>query len=266
MKIKIIPILTVLILTGILFSCAGCAKKLDEPVFLKNLIFSEDMDIDVMYISDKKWDKDIESISIPDVRDDISVSFYDEETEQIDGYVLHTIHFGIGSSELSSDYGLAESLTITEIEVSWDDGTTYTANVGNITIQSLPEDITHAHSVTNEPLDGGMMRNSSELQFEKDVDITGVYIPYESDINKIVADITVNGVSLDEIDKDNPLHVEAGKKCVLSYSGDEENPPPFGKIFVEIMLIGFEDGEEKPVGVCVYTHSGEYSDIKRFLK
>ena len=54
----------------------GCGPKLEEPVFVKALISSEDMDVDTQYITDETWDKKVKNLEIPDAPPDISIDIF----------------------------------------------------------------------------------------------------------------------------------------------------------------------------------------------
>ena len=56
-------ILTVMLLLAVTVVFSGCTKQLEEPVFVKNLVCSSDMDTEISFATNKKYDRYVGEIA-----------------------------------------------------------------------------------------------------------------------------------------------------------------------------------------------------------
>ena len=123
---------TLLLALLISFVFTGCSDKLEEPVFVKELVCSADMDADIEFFTNSNFDLKAVDVEIPDMPDGLSLSFYDESVDNYKGYDLHCLNFGIGTDNLNDSGGLSEPFIFHEIIVKWDDGSETKADIGTI--------------------------------------------------------------------------------------------------------------------------------------
>ncbi|MCQ4636059.1 hypothetical protein NE619_04915 [Anaerovorax odorimutans] len=247
---------------------SGCSVKMEEPVFVKNLICTEDMDVDIMYISGMTGEKKVKSVEIPDAPKGIETVVYDEESETISGYSLHTIHMGVSSDNLNEDSGLAEPLAFSRLNITWDDGTETVADVGTIEIRSVKQQgLQLIGEEKNDQQGKSLQWTSSDFQAEKKLNITGVNIPYQEKLEPIISNITINQVPIAEIDSKHPIKLEKGDTCTVSYSCDEGYKFPYGRVAIDAQLIGVdEQGNKQAALVHMQPDPWIEEDISGYLK
>ena len=239
-------ILTTIVLLVVAVVCSGCGKKLDEPVFVKNLVCSSDMDTEISFVTNKKYDRYVTDIEIPNMPDGMHVDFYDEEIEDWKKYDIHVVNFGVGAKELSEASGLKEDFVFHEVIVKWNDGNTTTADIGTIhmTASSDKAPITPTDSASD-VIDSKYVRYEESYIAQADLQITGLQIPYLEMLPDAFSEVSVNDQMISGDSKSNPIHVKKGETLKVSYTMDETASNGYGRIFLEALLVGsVESGSE----------------------
>ena len=95
--------LMMILLFAITMGFSGCAKQLDQPVFVKSLICSSDMDTAISFITNNKYERYVKDIEIPDMPEHMHLQFYDEQIEDFSKYDIHVVNFGIGTDQLNEN-------------------------------------------------------------------------------------------------------------------------------------------------------------------
>ncbi|MCI7300737.1 MAG: hypothetical protein SOR93_11840 [Clostridiales Family XIII bacterium] len=245
----------------------GCGPKLEEPVFVKSLISAEDMDVDTQYITDETWEKKVKNLEIPDAPPDISIYIYDQQYEEESGYRLHTISWGVGTSKLNEDSSMAVPLEFDHLQITWDDGSTSTADVGHVKICSLKE---KGFVTTRE--EAGYTQDDENYEAmafkaKRPMDITGIEIPYEKELFQVITSLEINDIPYDEIDFQDPIHLEKGESCTVGYSIDDKKRSKYGTVFVEAQLVGVDKQGERQAGTFrMIDRMGMGLDIGAYLK
>lgn len=227
----------VVVLTS--FVLAGCSDKLEEPVFVKELTCSVDMDAEVEFITNNNFKLKAVDVEIPDMPEGLRLDFYDETVDQYKGYDLHCLNFGIGADDLK-DSGLAEPFVFHEIIVKWDDGSETRADIGTI---HMMEGYEQAFSfdwssieVTNPSEDEQTV--VQEHPATEDLIITNVEVPYYDEYSDLIKDMTIAGREVSEITENNPLVLEKGHTYFMKYIIDTTVDTNYGTMFIECKIIG----------------------------
>ena len=239
-------ILTTIVLLVVAVVCSGCGKKLDEPIFVKNLVCSSDMDAEISFVTNKKYERYVTDIEIPNMPDGMHVDFYDEEIEDWKKYDIHVVNFGVGAKELSEAGGLKEDFVFHEVIVKWNDGNTTSADIGTIhmTASSDKAPITPTDSASD-VIDSKYVRYEESYIAQADLQITGLQIPYLEMLPNAFSEVSVNDQMISGDSKSNPIHVKKGETLKVSYTMDETASNGYGRIFLEALLVGsVESGSE----------------------
>ena len=241
MKKKGLYLSTILIIA--LFTClslVGCSDKLEEPVFVKELTCSADMDAEVEFITNSNFKLKAVDVEIPDMPEGLSLDFYDEAVDQCKGYELHCLNFGIGTDNLNDYGGLSEPFVFHEIIVKWDDGSKTRADIGTIhMMEGYEQSYSFDWSSRNETYpDNDTIEVVQDHQATKDLVITKIEIPYYDEIDGFITDLTIAGKTPLEITKDDPLVLEKGHTYMLGYTVDTTVPTAYGTMFIECKIIG----------------------------
>lgn len=244
-------ILTIMVLLAVTVVFSGCTKQLEEPVFVKNLVCSSDMDTEISFVTNKKYDRYVTDIEIPNMPDGMHVDFYDEEIEDWKKYDIHVVNFGVGAKELSEAGGLKEDFVFHEVIVKWNDGNTTSADIGTIhmTASSDKAPITPTDSASD-VIDSKYVRYEESYIAQADLQITGLQIPYLEMLPDAFSEVSVNDQMISGDSKSNPIHVKKGETLKVSYTMDETASNGYGRVFLEGLLVGFtENGEafEMPI-------------------
>ena len=244
-------ILTIMVLLAVTVVFSGCTKQLEEPVFVKNLVCSSDMDTEISFVTNKKYDRYVTDIEIPNMPDGIHVDFYDEEIEVWKKYDIHVVNFGVGAKELSEAGGLKEDFVFHEVIVKWNDGNTTSADIGiiHMTASSDEAPITPTDSASD-VIDNKYVRYEESYSAQADLQITGLQIPYLEMLPDAFSEVSVNDQMISGDSKSNPIHVKKGETLKVSYTMDETASNGYGRVFLEGLLVGFtENGEafEMPI-------------------
>ena len=222
------------------FVLSGCSDKLEEPVFVKELTCSVDMDAEVEFITNNNFKLKAVDVEIPDIPEGLSLDFYDETVDQYKGYDLHCLNFGIGTDNLNDYGGLSEPFIFHEIIVKWDDGSETRADIGTIHMlvgyeQSFSFDWESRKEACT---DKETIEVVQDHQATKDLVITKIEIPYYDEIDDFITDITIAGKTPSEITKEDPLILEKGHTYMLGYTVDTTVPTAYGTMFIECKIIG----------------------------
>lgn len=218
----------------------AAAEDLKEPVFVKNLISAEDMDVDISYISDKSWNKKVKRIEIPDAPKEVSATVYEDVSEKASGYLLHTVSWGVAVESYSETYFEKHPLEFSELKILWDDGAETMADVGHIAIKSFSvgKDLEYTGGGARREAQG--MVCHEDLIAKKPVRIVGVKLPYEAQLGRLTDSMTINCVPLSKISREQPLELSEDEECEVEYLEDalwENNQLRYGRIFLESQLI-----------------------------
>lgn len=232
-------ILTIVLLNG------GIPKKLEAPIFVKNLVCSCDMDAEVEFITNNNYKLKVKDIEIPNMPENLSLDFYDEEIEEWAKYDIHNLSFGIGADELSEDGGLKEDFVFHEIIVKWEDGTETKADIGTIHMTANSEDFVLENTGTQHAYPNDNIVETQELFVAtQKMNITDISIPYSNKVPNFIIDIYFNGEPVESISEEAPLTVKKGDQCELTYTMDNSVQKQYGRIFIEGVITGkTSDGE-----------------------
>lgn len=237
---RIVFIVITVITLAVTLSFTGCSDKLEEPVFVKELVCSADMDADVDFITDNDFELKAVGVEIPNIPEDLSLTFYDETVDEYKGYDLHSLNFGIGTDNLNECGGLSEPFIFHEIIVKWDDGSETKADIGTIHMMEGYELAYNFDWTTRKMADPGkdLQTITQDHQVTEDLTITSVEIPYYEEYSDLVKDITIAGRTPDDITADNPLVVEKGHTYMMKYNVDTKVDTKYGTMFIECKIIG----------------------------
>lgn len=237
-------IITVIVIVELMLN-GGCAKKLDAPVFVKNLVCSCDMDAEVEFITNNNYKLKVKDIEIPDMPENLSLDFYDEEIEEWSKYDIHNLSFGIGTDELSEDGGLKEDFIFHEIIVKWEDGTETKADIGTIHMTANSEDFLLDNTGTQHAYPSDDIIETQEFFVAtKEMNITDISIPYFNKIPGFITDIYFNGEPIESISEESPIAAKKGDQYELTYTIDNSAQKQYGRIFIEGVITGkTSDGE-----------------------
>ena len=237
-KKKYCLILAVMIVVAAVM-LSGCAKKLDEPVFVRNLVCSSDMDASVEFITNNDYELSVKSIEIPDMPEGLSLNFYDEQIGEWTKYDVHTLSFGIGADQLSESGGLKEDFIFHEIIVKWDDGTETRADIGTIHMAAYDDDfILESGGGGSSSQDGTFVTYRTRYYAPKDMEITGVNMPYLDELEGIIDNLCINDTPVSSISKETPMAFGEDESFELSYTKNEEAAMAYGKISLEGLIEG----------------------------
>ena len=236
-KRAVVCILAVAIVLFVAGTINNLPKKLDEPVFVQNLVYAADMDAEVEFIANKSWNKEVEDLTIPNLPENMSLQYYDDEVDDWSKYDVHTLSFGVGAEELSESSGLIEPFEFSEIIIKWNDGTETIANIGTIHMTAVEEDdvLEFTGSSSSIETDDASI-NEESFYATKDLMITAVYIPFADKLKGYIYDVEFDGKSIDEISVDKPVKVEKGTTPKLTYKLSGTNNLGYGSIFLECQI------------------------------
>jgi len=195
-----------LLLGGCEKTAAG--KQIDGAVFLKEYIENEEMDLDVYYVSDRDFGKQVRKVEIPDGPEGVDVVIYQTTDEKLQRYDLTTLELGINSDHVNDDGQLEKEISFDSLKITWNDGSETTEDIGNVKIVKGCEE------------DSGLEYRSEEngiekYMAEKDLKITGVEWPGGGHPDSFDLDVSVNGKKADDISENDPVSVPKGKKATI---------------------------------------------------
>ena len=252
------------LLTSIVFS--SCSEKLEEPVFVKKLVCSVDMDADIEFITNSNSKLKAVNVEIPDMPEDLKLDFYDESVDKNNGYDLHCLNFGISTDNLSESGGLSVPFIFHEVIVKWDDGSETRADIGTIHIaESYEQSFSFDWRSRDEtyPTDD-TIAVVEEHQADEDLLITKIDIPYYDKLSKYIKDVNIAGRDASEISKENPLAIEKGKTYILGYMVDTAVPIKYGTIFIECKIIGTDKQGEEHINMF-YIQGNENRNMPKWI-
>lgn len=248
MKKRYFLIMAVILILVIILLNGGIPKKLDEPVFVKNLVCSCDMDADVEFITNNNYKLKVKDVEIPNMPDNLSIEFYDEEIEEWPKYDIHWLSFGIGADELSEDGGLKEDFVFHEIIVKWDDSSEAKVDIGTIHMTANSEDFLLDNTGTQHAYPSDDIIESTEFFVAtKNMQITDISIPYYDKVSDFITDVCFNGESIELISEETPVTIKKGEQCELTYTIDNSADSvlkQYGKVFIEGVITGKTSDEE----------------------
>ena len=169
--------------------------------------------MDLSYIQDYNWDKEISKVSIVDGPKGVTCKVYDnEEYQEDEKYTLITVHLGINSNRTDDEGNLPEDIAFNKVNITWDDGSESIEDVGSIVISSDDFD----SDMVDES--GGSEMGESYISLEpaeRDVKITGLKFRVK-DAEQYFTDITFNETPLKEISIRRPLELYEGESTDIS--------------------------------------------------
>lgn len=259
-------LMTLVLAAVLVFTMSGCnliqtvqGPDLEKPVFVKMLVYADDMDVDLYYICNDDWEKTISKVEIPNARKGVDCTVYDEEVDYDGKYNIVTAHIGVNSDDLDENGGIAEDLEINKMNIIWDDGTKTTEDVGRITITA--EDLDYDNIGGSEDSDYYF----SMKEIKDRVEITGLDLPYK-ELEEVVSDIYINETPLSEISFRHPLVLEAGDECNISMLVDTYGKK-YGEAYVAVKLMRKEgDKEVKYTDLFINNRFLDYGEAADYLK
>lgn len=226
------------LLTSLVFT--GCSDKLEEPVFVKELVCSADMDADIEFITNNNFKLKAVGVEIPDMPEGLSLDFYDETVDEYNGYDLRCLNFGIGTDNLNDSGGLSEPFIFHEIIVKWDDGSETRADIGTIhMMEGYEQAFTFdwkSRDVVN-PSEDEQTVVQEHISTE-DLIITSVEVPYYDEYSDLIKDLTIAGREPSDITEENPLILEKAHTYFMKYIVDTTVDTNYGTMFIECKIIG----------------------------
>ncbi len=243
-KKKYCLILMIALLIAITVVCSGCAKQLDQPVFVKNLICSSDMDTAISFITNNKYERYVEDIEIPDMPEHMRLQFYDEQIEDFPKYDIHVVNFGVATDELNEDSSLKNDFVFHEMIVKWDDGSKTRANIGTIHMTPNHQSFILKTDSSSSSSDGRIVEQRIKCIVNENMSITCVKLPYEDQLSNIITELSANGLSATDITEKDPLQVNAGEAFELSYTIDYDAAKVYGELFLEGIITGVNEKGE----------------------
>ena len=240
-KKKHCSILMIALLIAIAVICSGCAKQLEQPVFVKNLICSSDMDTAILFITNNKCERYVEDIEIPDMPEHMRLQFYDEQIEDFSKYDIHVVNFGVATDELNEDSSLKNDFVFHEMIVKWDDGSKTRANIGTIHMTPNHQSFILKTDSSSSSSDGRIVEQRKKYIVNENMSITCVKLPYEDQLSNIITELSANGLSATDITEMKPLQVNAGEAFELSYTIDYDAAKVYGELFLEGIITGVNE-------------------------
>lgn len=249
------------IMTMMIFGFFGCAKQLDEPVFVKNLVCSSDMDASIEFITNREYERYVEDIEIPGMPKGLGVSFYDEQIDDRSKYDIHILEFGIHADELDDNGGLKEDFVFHEVIVKWDDGSETRADIGMIHMTpNYQSSILESDGGESSSSEGMIVEQRIKFIANEDMLITNVSLPYADQLSDIITDLSVNQFAATTITENEPLKLKAGDKFTISYTINYEEAKAYGEISLEGVIVGKNKKGEAFTDVFhVVDSSGRYT-------
>ena len=105
------------------------------------------------------------------------------------------------------------------------------------------------------------------FEAKRPIDITGIEIPYEKELFQVITSLEINDIPYDEIDFQDPIHLEKGESCTVGYSIDDKKRSKYGTVFVEAQLVGVDKQGERQAGTFrMIDRMGMGLDIGAYLK
>ncbi|WP_312648539.1 hypothetical protein [Aminipila sp.] len=233
--------LVILVVMVLLFTLFGLGKsnlfgpKIDAPVFVKSLIYSEDMDIDLNYIAPRRFNKSVEKVQIPNAPKGIDCVVYGEEKEAEGKYTVSTVNIGVNCDYWNEETGIGNDLELNRVLVTWNDGSQTTEDIGRITIVGG-----NRNKQGNNYMDiteHGDTRKAT-YTLTKDTEITGLKFPYPDELLNIISNITINDRPLEDVSIERPIKLKKNETCIVEYQVNDENKFQFGNIHVTGSLLG----------------------------
>lgn len=250
--------LALLVVMLLLFTLSGCGTsslsgpKIDAPVFVKSLIYSEDMDIDLNYIAPKGFNKSVEKIQISNAPKGIDCVIYGEEKESEGKYTVGTVNMGLNCDYWSEETGIGNDLEINELLISWSDGSQTTEDVGSITVTGGNMQCNNYMHITGHD---GIRKATYTLT--NDTEITGLDFPYQDEVFNIISNITINDVPLEHISKDSPIKLKKNEMCIVEYQDNDESKSQYGNVNIRCFLIGKSSKIEEKIASFTFNKKFE---------
>ncbi len=266
MKVKIIILCsTILLITLIILFGFGInhilGPKIEEPVFVKSLIYSEDMDIDLYYIAPRDFDKSIEKIKIADAPKGFDCVLYDEMKDFEGKYKIVTAEIGVNYDDWNEETGIGDDLKITKVMVTWDDGTETLEDVGIITIMGGTSECNNYMSMKGH--DG---IRSATYTLTENTEIIGLDIPYKDENSDRISNITINDVPLDTVSRENPIVLKKNETCTIAYHIKTDSKTKYGDVCIIGSLIGKNNDSQEKIANFMISTCGFNGSIRKYLK
>lgn len=244
---------------GVSFSCAffDCRvrREAGKPVFVKELVAMDDMDVAVYFISDKDWDKKVKTVKIPEFAEDMEVAIYEENIEESGRYQYHILELGFDVNDVE----------FSKVQITWDDGTKTTADIGHIQIQDFNESGKFSLPKTSEGESEEELTISYRVKTA--MDLTGVDIPFEAEMGNWFQDIRIDGTPLKEISEKHPLKLEKGDAFTVSYKCVPQLETEYNSVYLNGLITGIDGQGKKHVTPLRLWYQGDAEiDAGAYLK
>lgn len=218
--------------------------NIDSPVFVKSLIYAEDMDIDLNYIAPRGFEKSIEKIEILDAPKGVDCVVYEEEKEFGIKYTIGTVNMGVNYAHWNEKKGKTNDLEIKEILVTWSDNSQTTEEIGSITVIGKNIQCNNYMSTT---MHEGIRKATYTLT--NDTEVIGLDFPCQDEVFNLVSNITINNVDLENISIKNPVTIKKNERCTIKFQIDDENETSYGNVSIIGFLMG-KSSENKEKIAC----------------
>lgn len=266
MRKKFIALAMIVVYAFAVTSCGSirtvAGPDLEKPVFIKQLVYTDEMDIELSYIQDYNWDKVVSKVAVVDGPKGVKCRVYDnDEYQEDEKYTLITVHVGIGSSQINDSGELPEDIKFSKVKITWDDGSETTEDVGNIVISSDDFD----YDMIDESGDGDRGNRYVNLEpAEKDTELTGLKFRMEG-AEKYFTDILFNETPLSEISVKHPLKLRAGES--MNITVDINNHGDYGNVYIAAdVMEKTKKGEAVYATVFLGWNIWDDGNIKDYLK
>lgn len=236
---KLVIVLIVILVFATSNVISKCAKHLDEPVFVKNLVCSSDMDAEFSFITNKDDNREVIGIEIPNMPEHMRIQLYEEVVQTFNKYNRSTVYFGVASDDLSEDGSLKEDFVFHKVIVKWDDDTMTTADIG--TIHMTPDQqsfVLGRNGGGGSTSDGKVIEQEIEYTAKEDMKITGVSLPYIDQLSDTITDLSLNQFAATTITEKTPVELKAGEEFTITCIIDYEASKKYGNIFLEGIITG----------------------------
>lgn len=221
--------------------------KIEEPVFVKSLIYSEDMDIDLNYIAPIGFNKNVEKIQIKNAPEGIDCVVYGEAKQHKGKYTVGTVNIGVNCAYWNEETGIGNDLEIKELLITWSDGSQTTEDVGNITVMAQNSQCKNYMNISTQVNIG-----EATYTLTRDTEIVGLEFAYQEELFDVISNITINGVPLEDISKDNPIKLKNRELCIIKYEVNDQSKFKYGNVRVNGFLMGKSDKNEEEIAIFVF--------------
>ncbi|QAT42258.1 hypothetical protein [Aminipila luticellarii] len=263
MRKRVVLLLAILLIFALFFISKSnlVGPGIDAPVFVKSLIYSEDMDVNLNYIAPRGFDKSVEKVQIQNAPKGIDCVVYGEEKEPKGKYTIGTVNIGVNCDYWSDETGIGQDLKINEILVTWSDGSQTTESIGRITVAGRNMQDNSYMNITGHD---GIKKATYTLT--KDTEITGIAYPYKDEVLSLFSNITINQIPLGDISKSSSVKLKKNEQCILEYQVNDESESQYGNIRIRGFLMGNSSKSEEKIASFIWDKKFDFNEAGDYLK